>query len=72
VSYLVAQGKWSEIKPILEKDGGNSHGTMLPSYLRMLTEFRRILDNPKRKVPSKYVFDESELKAVASASYARS
>lgn len=72
VSYLVAQGKWSEIKPVLEKDGGNSHGTMLPSYLRMLTEFRRILDNPKRKVPSKYVFDAVELQAVAEASYARS
>lgn len=72
VAYLVDQGKWSEVKPVLEIDGGNSHGSMLPSYLRMLAEYRRILDNPTRKAPSKYVLNAKELQAVATAANARS
>jgi len=45
---------------------------MLPRYLRMLAEYRRILDNPNRKAPSKYVLNGAELQAVATAANARS
>jgi hypothetical protein len=72
VAYLVDQGKWSEVKPVLEIDGGNSHGSMLPSYLWMLAKYRRILDNPNRRAPSKKVLNGAELQAVATAANARS
>jgi uncharacterized protein YfbU (UPF0304 family) len=70
VQYLVAQGKWSEVRPVLDCDNGNSHGAMLPSYLRMLAEFRRILDNPNRQMATRYLLDANELQAVSDASNA--
>lgn len=49
VEYLVSTGRWESIKPILEaNDNGNSHSPMLDMYTRMLTEYRRIMDDRER------------------------
>ena len=45
VRHLLAQGKWKERRPDIERtDDGNSHAPMLDVYLRMLAEYRRIVD----------------------------
>jgi hypothetical protein len=41
--------RWTELKPQLERhDHGNSHMRMLDTYLRMLAEYRRIMDTRER------------------------
>ncbi len=40
---------WTELRPQLKRnDNGNSHARMLDTYMRMLTEYRRIKDGRKR------------------------
>lgn len=49
VRYLISQDKWTEVQQDLEEhDGGNSHSPMLPTYLRMLSAYRRIMDSRDR------------------------
>lgn len=51
VDFLMRDDRWTELKPQLERhDHGNSHSRMLDTYLRMLTEYRRIIDGRKRGV----------------------
>jgi len=41
--------RWTELKPQLElNDNGNSHSRVLDMYMRMLSEFRRIMDDRER------------------------
>lgn len=50
VDFLMRGGeRWSELKPQLARhDNGNSHSRMLDMYLRMLAEYRRIMDSRER------------------------
>ncbi len=50
VKFLMRDGeRWTELQPQIERnDGGNSHSLMLDTYLRMLAEYRRIMDGRKR------------------------
>jgi len=50
VDFLMRDGdRWSELKPQLARhDNGNSHSRMLATYLRMLAEYRRIMDSRER------------------------
>lgn len=50
VEFMMRDGqKWTELRPQVEaNDDGNSHMEMLDTYLRMLKEYRRIVDDPKR------------------------
>jgi len=46
-------GRWNELRPQVEKhDHGNSHMKILEVYLRMLTEFRRIMRSRERDYSS--------------------
>jgi len=61
--------KWQELKPQLERhDGGNSHMPVLDVYLRMLTEYRRIMDSRERGYGRlDYLLSLDELKQLADA-----
>lgn len=50
VKFLMRDGeRWTELHPhITRNDGGNSHSLMLDTYLRMLAEYRRIMDGRTR------------------------
>ncbi len=49
VDFLMKGDKWTELKPQLERnDNGNSHHRTLDAYLRMLAEYRRIMDRRER------------------------
>ncbi|MDV6211830.1 YfbU family protein [Rhodococcus erythropolis] len=49
VEFLMRDDRWTELKPQLERnDNGNSHSRVLDTYLRMLSEYRRIKDSRKR------------------------
>lgn len=49
VQFLVESDRWTELKPQIERhDNGNSHRLLLDVYLRMLAEYRRILDRRSR------------------------
>ncbi|WP_152364938.1 YfbU family protein [Microlunatus speluncae] len=50
VKFLMRDGeRWTELQPQIERnDDGNSHSLMLDTYLRMLAEYRRIVDGRKR------------------------
>lgn len=49
VEFLMSDGRWSELKPHLERnDRGNSHHRVLDVYMRMLAEYRRIMDSRRR------------------------
>ncbi len=44
-----AGDRWTELRPQMERtDGGNSHWPMLDTYMRMLSEYRRIMDGRDR------------------------
>lgn len=42
VGYLVDTGRWEEQKEFIERNGGNSHHEMLPTYRAMLATFNPI------------------------------
>ena len=69
VKYLMSDDRWTELKPQLaESDQGNSHSPMLSTYLRMLAEFRRIMDGRKRGFDRHdYLLDRAELERIALA-----
>lgn len=49
VEHQMRDDRWSELKPQVERnDRGNSHSRMLDTYMRMLAEYRRIMDSRKR------------------------
>ena len=68
VKFLMRDGeRWTELQPQLERnDRGNSHMPMLDTYLRMLSEFRRIMDSRKRGVRRlDYLLSLEELERIA-------
>ncbi len=70
VRFLMRDGdRWTELKPQLERhDNGNSHSRVLDTYLRMLSEFRRIMD--AREPGSSrldYLLSDEELVQIADA-----
>lgn len=69
VEFLVDEDHWSELQPQLKRnDGGNSHHRTLDIYLRMLAEYRRIMDGRRRGFnPDDYLFSMEELEQIAAA-----
>lgn len=70
VEFLIRDGeRWTELQPQLEwHDRGNSHMPMLATYLRMLSEFRRIMEGRKRGVRRlDYLLSLEELERIADA-----
>lgn len=49
VDFLMRDDRWTELKPQLTRnDNGNSHHRVLDVYMRMLAEYRRIMDGRGR------------------------
>lgn len=70
VEFLMRDGeRWTELQPqIKSNDDGNSHSLMLDTYLRMLAEYRRIMDARKRGFSRlDYLLSEEELIRVREA-----
>jgi uncharacterized protein YfbU (UPF0304 family) len=61
--------RWSELKPQIERsDSGNSHSRMLDTYMRMLAEYRRIVDSRTRGFGRfDYLLTLDELQQIADA-----
>lgn len=61
--------KWAELRPQVKRhDDGNSHMPILRMYLRMLTEYRRIMDGRERGYSHRdYLLSLDELKQLADA-----
>jgi len=64
------EDRWEELQPqVAEADNGNSHMRMLETYMRMLTEFRRIMKARARRFDrDAYFLTMDELKAIDAAS----
>jgi len=56
--------RWSELK---RNDDGNSHLLMLDTYMRMLAEYRRIMDGRRRGLDRHYLLTLDELQQIAEA-----
>jgi uncharacterized protein YfbU (UPF0304 family) len=69
VDFLMREDRWTELKPQLERtDHGNSHHRMLDTYLRMLAEYRRVMDGRERGYsPVDYLLSQDELERIAAA-----
>jgi uncharacterized protein YfbU (UPF0304 family) len=70
VDFLMRDGeRWTELKPQVERnDNGNSHSRVLDTYLRMLAEYRRIMDNRERGLGRPdYLLSDEELEQIADA-----
>jgi uncharacterized protein YfbU (UPF0304 family) len=70
VDFLMRDGdRWTELKPQLERnDNGNSHSRVLDTYLRMLAEYRRIVDSRERGTGRlDYLLGHEELEQIAAA-----
>jgi uncharacterized protein YfbU (UPF0304 family) len=70
VEFLMRDGeRWTELQPQIESnDGGNSHSLMLDTYLRMLAEYRRIMEGCKRGFSRlDYLLSEDELERIRKA-----
>lgn len=69
VEHLVDDDHWSELLPQLKRnDDGNSHHRMLEIYMRMLTEYRRIMDGRSRGFdPDNCWLSMDELEQIAAA-----
>ena len=69
VDFLMRDDRWTELKPQLERnDNGNSHSPRLDVYLRMLSEYRRIMDSRERGFSRlDYLLSLDELKQIADA-----
>lgn len=70
VNFLMRDGEhWTELKPQLERaDNGNSHSPELDTYLRMLAEYRRIMDSRERGSSRRaYLLSAGELGQIADA-----
>lgn len=60
---------WTELQPqVAESDNGNSHRRMLDVYLRMLTEYRKIMKSRERSYDrDAYFLSADELRAIEDA-----
>ena len=69
VEYQMRDDRWSELKPqVARNDGGNSHARMLDTYMRMLAEYRRVMDGRKRGFDRyDYLLTLDELQQIADA-----
>lgn len=69
VRHLTQGDRWAELKPQIERhDNGNSHGLMLDIYMRMLGEYRRIMDGRQRGSGRRdYLLSLDELRQTADA-----
>lgn len=68
VEFVMRDDRWTELKPQLERnDNGNSHHRTLDTYLRMLAEYRRIMDSRERGNfrPTDYLLSSEELQQIA-------
>lgn len=69
VDFLMREDRWTELKPQRERhDDGNSHMPMLDTYLRMLSEYRRVMDSRERGFGRRdYLLSHEELEQIAAA-----
>lgn len=70
VDFLMRGGeRWTELQPQMKRnDDGNSHSPMLDTYVRMLSEFRRIMDVRKRGHGlGDYLLSKDELEQISHA-----
>jgi uncharacterized protein YfbU (UPF0304 family) len=69
VEHQMRDDRWSELKPQVERnDDGNSHARMLDTYMRMLAEYRRVMDSRKRGFDRhEYLLTLDELQQIADA-----
>lgn len=69
VEFLMRDDHWMELRPQLERsDNGNSHSRVLDTYLRMLSEYRRIKDSRERGVSRlDHLLSAEELEQIAAA-----
>jgi len=68
VKNQMKDDRWSELKPQIKRnDDGNSHSLMLDTYMRMLAEYRRIMDSRKRGFDRQYLLTLDELQQIADA-----
>ena len=70
VEYLMRDDRWTELRPQLERnDSGNSHHRVLAVYVRMLAEYRRIMDGRGRGFSrTDYFLSLEELQQIDEAS----
>lgn len=69
VEFLMSDGRWAELKQqVADNDSGNSHAPMLDTYMRMVSEHRRIKADRDRGVGLKsYLLSLDELERIAAA-----
>lgn len=69
VMYQMRDDRWTELKPQIKRnDEGNSHSRMLDTYMRMLAEYRRLMDGRKRGMDRyDYMLTLDELQQIADA-----
>ncbi|QKW36275.1 YfbU family protein [Actinomadura sp. NAK00032] len=70
VEFLMRGGeRWAELQPQVKRnDDGNSHALMLDTYLRMLSEFRRIMDARERgHGRMDYLLSKDEIEQISEA-----
>jgi uncharacterized protein YfbU (UPF0304 family) len=66
VRYMVENERWEERRDfVLGRESGNSHMPTLDLYLRMLSEYRRLMDSRPRFPGSAYLLSEDELQRIA-------
>lgn len=70
VRFLMDDDRWEELKDQAKRhDNGNSHMPVLDVYMRMLTEYRRIMDGRDRRGfdPNAFYLSLEELQRLAAA-----
>lgn len=69
VEFLMRDDRWTELKPQLKRnDNGNSHARVLDRYMRMLSEYRRIMDSRGRGFSRMdHLLSGEELKQISAA-----
>jgi hypothetical protein len=68
VANQVSDESWAELKPQIQaNDNGNSHSRVLDVYMRMLAEYRRIMDSRRRGLDRYYLLAPGELQQIADA-----
>lgn len=70
VEFLMRDDRWTELEPQLKRhDNGNSHHRVLDTYMRMLAEYRRIMDARERGRFDRldYLLSLDELQQIADA-----
>lgn len=68
VEFVMRDDRWTELQPQLARnDNGNSHSPMIATYVRMLAEYRRIMDGRERGSfrQADYLLSLDELQQIA-------